>query len=272
MFRYKFVFSNVLCDNTYCFIHLHSLTVFIMRSYLHSGPARSLRAGGLTEVTAMTPVKPGRIPDERRTYEKRLRFAIERIQKKHEAGLPSELSLIHSLHYGSITIIRPNQYHAASMTGHRLPPDDYVEADHETDAADDPEKYRTWVLTKVVFDGDVKAYFRDIAVLLNSKFDKIYQNCEGYPGTERYEDFWAWIMRHQLGTDLLYVANSGYSVAEVQRLADFKRRFDVFVSKVRPADGSVPDCMDELFDEFLRDSLQYPDGFPAFGGVYIRSI
>lgn len=235
-----------------------------MGNFLEPEPARGLTVGKITEVSALTPVKFGRVPDERRTYEERLRFVVERMQTKHDNAVPSELNLIKSLHFGRITIIRPEQYlQMGQNKGIHLPEDDYPEL-----GKGQGPRHRTWVLTQVVFDGDIKAYFRDIAVFLTTRFDAVYANCEEYPGTADFEAFWNWIAKYQLGSDLLYLANPHLSVAAIRRHEDFRKRFDRFLARVRPADGSRPASMDELFDDFVRESLQYPSGFPEFGGFY----
>ncbi len=149
-----------------------------MGNFLEPEPARGLTVGKITEVSALTPVKFGRVPDERRTYEERLRFVVERMQTKHDNAVPSELNLIKSLHFGRITIIRPEQYlQMGQNKGIHLPEDDYPEL-----GKGQGPRHRTWVLTQVVFDGDIKAYFRDIAVFLTTRFDAVYANCEEYPG------------------------------------------------------------------------------------------
>ena len=124
------------------------------------------------------------------------------------------------------------------------------------------------MLTQVVFDGDVKAYFRDIADMLNTKFDAIYENCEDYPGTTDFEAFWSWIATYQVESDMFYSPYPNMSVPRIKQLEDFKRRFDVFLAKVRGPNGDRVENMDELFDAFVRESEAYASGFPAPGGVY----
>lgn len=237
-------------------------------SFLLPGPSKSICIGKLSEVSALTPVKRGRVPDERRTYEERLRMVVSTLATKLENGIPSELHLVKSLHFGRITIIRPEQYLRYSNPKTGLPEDDYLEGKPRVSG----ESYRTWVLTQVIFDGDITGYFREVALLLNTKFDLIYENCENYPGTRDFEKFWDWIARYQLQSDMFYVAAPDLSVARIKQLEDFKRRFDIFLSKVRPADGRRIEGMDSLFDEFLREALQYSSGFPAPGGVYLSQL
>ena len=279
-------------------------------NFLAPGRAVPLRNGKLTEVSAFTPVIKGRVPGERRTYEERLRFSVSRLADKLDSNIPSELHLIHTLHFGRITIIRPEQYllfaklvrqgqaggpynspgpvakaHSISLSWEErvegakeeieekrpdppAPVDDYREDGSPAPLSD----HRTWVLTQVVFDGDVKAYFRDIANRLGSFFDTIYENCEDYPGTGNFEKFWQWIGAYQLQSDMFYAGNPHLSVTRIRELEDFKRRFDLFVTKVRSADGSRPENMDELFDQFLMETRQRPSGFPAYGGIYTGAL
>lgn len=245
-------------------------------SFLFPDPPRALSIGKTSEVSALTPIKRGRVPDERRTYEERLRFVVSTLANKLENGIPSELAQVRSLHFGRITIIRPEQYLAYLTKGGGLPADDYVEtgpsAEPQGDGTTSQENYRTWVLTQVVFDGDIASYFREIAVVLNTKFDAIYENCEDYPGTANFEDFWSWIGRYQIQSDMFYVANPSLSVARIKQLEDFRRRFDIFLAKVRPPDGRRVEGLDSLFDAFLRETLQYASGFPASGGVYLGQV
>jgi hypothetical protein len=271
-------------------------------SFLRQGPTTPLKHGRLSEVSAFSPVIQGRVPGERRTYEERLRFALGRLEDKLVRGTPSELQLIHTLHFGRITIIRPEQYllfagldpHGrpvetaaaagkdavsrarASQPDFPEPVDDYHEIrDPPTGPSPDPPalpRYRTWVLTQVVFDGDVKAYFRDVAKRLGSFFDAVYENCEGYPGTANFEQFWQWVIDHQLQSDMFYSGNLHLSVTRVRELEDFKHRFDLFVTKVRSANGGRVENMDELFDQFLMQTRQRASGFPAYGGIYTGAL
>ena len=71
----------------------------------------------------------------------------------------------------------------------------------------------------------------------------------------------------QVRTQLFHAAAPELSIARVKHLAAFKHNFDLFVARVRGPDGA-PGCLDELFDEFLRDNLQFADGFPAPSGVF----
>jgi hypothetical protein len=137
-------------------------------------------------------------------------------------------------------------------------------------AAPPSPEFRSWLLTVVFFDGDLKAYFKEIAVFTSTKFDQIFQNCEDYPpgGTKDFEHFWNWIRRYQLNMDLFYPRYPELSVVRIKQLELFKRRFDAFVAQVRTPTGGRVRPIDDLFDEFLRQNQQYTSNFPAPGGVF----
>jgi hypothetical protein len=128
--------------------------------------------------------------------------------------------------------------------------------------------YRSWILTLVEFDGDLKVYMREIARSLGGDFDAIFKTCEGYPGTENYEAWWAWIRRFQINVDLFYATYPNLSVVRIKQLETFKRRFDAFVAQVRSPTGPRVRSMDELFDQFLAQNQQYATNFPSPGGLF----
>jgi hypothetical protein len=126
---------------------------------------------------------------------------------------------------------------------------------------------RTWLLTLVEFDGDLRVYMRDIAEALSRDFDYIFENCEEYPGTANFERFWIWIRRFQMNTSLFYAPYSNLSVARIRQLEDFRNRFDHFVARVRPPTGPL-ESIDALFDEFLRETQQRVGDFPSPSGLF----
>jgi hypothetical protein len=263
--------------------------------------ATSKRIGGVSEIAVLAPVKKGTVPEENRTYEQRLREAIDNIAGRHEQGLPIQLSRIPTIHFGRMIVIRPEQYLLYSdLPGIKykseieyaapadqgadapalkvpLPIDDYVLDPApparaplpRSPSVQIPTSLRTWLLTLVEFDGDIKVYMRDIAEFLGQDFDYIFENCENYPSTENFEEFWLWIRRYQINTDLFYAPYSNLSVARIRQLEDFKNRFDQFVAQVRSPTGPLVRSMDELFDEFLRETQQYASGFPSPSGIFV---
>jgi hypothetical protein len=243
--------------------------------------ATSKTVGGVTEIAVLAPVKKGVVPLERRTYEERLLAVVDNLADRHRRGLPTELTRIPVIHFGRLMVIRPEQYllhsnlsevqyypdlNGEMQAGARvpLPIDDYV-----ADGGMKPGgELRTFLLTLVEFDGDLKVYMRDIAKFLGTDFDRVFENCEDFPTTANFECFWLWIRRYQINTNLFYAPYANLSVARIKQLEDFKRRFDAFVSRVRSPLGRPAGSMDELFDEFLRENQQRASDFPTAGGVF----
>jgi hypothetical protein len=254
--------------------------------------ANSQTIGGVSEIAVMAPILNGRIPNERRTYEERLRFAIDSLAGRVGQGIPTELDKVATIHFGRMIIIRPEQYLVysdvegvdydgnGSRRGVLKAPalgipdaiDPYVEIEPDPSrkgmVGEKKPEFRSWLLTLVEFDGDLRIYFRDIAQVLGSDFDTIFRNCQDFPGTGNFEKFWAWIRRYQIETGLFYPRYRDLSVVRIKQLQDFKRRFDAFVAKVRSPTGPRVRSMDELFDEFLRKSQQYASDFPTPGGTF----
>ena len=131
-----------------------------------------------------------------------------------------------------------------------------------------PPTFRSWLLTLVEFDGDIRVYFRDIAQFIADDFDALFRNCEDYGTTRNFEGFWSWIKRYQINSNLFYSRYGDLSLVRIKQLQDFKRRFDEFVAEVRPANGSPPKSLDGLFDQFLARTQQYASDFPTPGGIY----
>lgn len=257
--------------------------------------AASKSVGGITEVAVLAPIRRGCVPNERRTYEERALAVIENFASRVEQGLPNELNLVPSIHFGRIMLLRPEHYlpgsdiegidyegveqgggtdqTAPAQQGATFkipkPIDEYLKLDPSSFGAPKPPPLlRSFLLTTVEFDGDLRVYFRDISVQLAERFNVIFDNCEAFPGTDDFEAFWLWIRRFQVRTQLFYAANPDLSVARIKQLAAFKRNFDLFVARVRGAGASPIRALDDLFDEFLKDNLQFGEGFPYPSGVF----
>lgn len=257
--------------------------------------------GNKTEIAICAPIKLGRVPNERRTFEERVRFKIAALMRSAEQGRPTELSRITTINFARMIIIRPEQYLIYSgFPGFPKPDgktdgpapeykipfgpnapetwmfDEYVEVADDgsikSPTAEIPFDFRSWLLTQVIFDGDIRVYFRDIAEFIKDRFDDVFFNCEDFPGTGDFEAFWRWIRRYQIPNDLFMSVYPQLSVPRIKYLEDFKRRFDEFVTKVRSPTGERLRPMDELFDEFLKESEQFSSGFPAPGGVYVAAM
>lgn len=246
--------------------------------------AASNTVGGITEVAVLAPIRRGCIPNERRTYEERALAVVANLAARVQQGLPNELNLVPSIHFGRIMLLRPEQYllgsdiedvryeddvlRAGQRPAYKIPKpmDEYVESEMGAAAGTPDLLLRSFLLTTVEFDGDLRVYFREIGVQLGERFNLIFENCEDFPGTENFEAFWLWIRRFQVRTQLFYAANPDLSVARIKQLAAFKRNFDLFVARVR---GARPvRALDDLFNEFLRDNLQFGEGFPYPSGVF----
>lgn len=255
---------------------------------------KSKSIGEVSEIAVLAPILPGFIPGERRTYEERLRAALDNLQVRLNQGLPNEQDRVRSIHFGRVIIIRPEHYLVYSKhtgidyrnseppreNGHGnipeliddykvIPPNDAA-APKAGSAGDEKPLYRSWVQTLVEFDGDLKVYFRDIAQYLSASFDRIFENCDDYPGTAKFEPFWAWIKRYQLESNLFYPRYTDLSMVRIRQLQEFKRQFDEFVATVRSATGPKVTSMEELFDDFLRRSQQYSSDFPTPGGTFVQ--
>lgn len=254
--------------------------------------AQSKTAGQISEVSVLAPIKRGRVPGERRTYEERAQAIVDNFAERVSAGLPNELNLVPSIHFGRILILKPDQY----LLGSDIPGVEYrhdrqqpqpgqvgrpyavpkpFDEYHEHPATNTAVaagkknlKLRSFILTSVEFDGDLRVYFRDISTQLGTRFDSIFENCEDFPGTADFEAFWLWIRRFQIRTQLFYAACPDLSVARIKQLAAFKRNFDVFVARVRGPGLKPGRGLDALFDEFLKDNLQFNAGFPFPSGVF----
>lgn len=250
--------------------------------------AESNSVGGITEVAVLAPIRRGCVPGERRTYEERAQAVIANLASRVKQGLPNELNLVPSIHFGRVMLLRPEQYllgsavpdvayeqdaprtRQGSSLGIPKPMDEYVEDGNDTIDTEKPDlRLRSFLLTTVEFDGDLRVYFRDISVQLGKRFNLIFENCEDFPGTGNFEEFWLWIRRYQVRTQLFYAANPDLSVARIKQLEAFKRNFDLFVAGVRGPGARRGRAMDELFDEFLRENLQFSEGFPYPSGVFL---
>jgi hypothetical protein len=241
--------------------------------------AASKTVGGVSEIAVLSPVKRGCVPGERRTYEERLAFAIDNLADRHRQGLPTELGRITSIHFGRMIIIRPEQYLLYSEINgvDYYPPDERPSTvdgriprpidEQEPQKADSP-KLRSFLLTLVEFDGDLKIYMRDVAEFLAGDFDRVFENCEDFPGTRNFEHFWLWIRRYQINTNLFYAPYSNLSTVRIKQLEDFKRRFDALVARIYSPTGSRVRSVEELFDEFLQQNQQYARNFPTPGGIF----
>ena len=225
-----------------------------------TGWAVSKRTGGTSEFILMCPIKSGRIPGERQTYEQRLRSILASIDNTLNWGGAIALSRVPTIHFARFSIITPHNY---------LQHSDVQPPKPTATGWDNPTKLRTWLLTVVVFDGPASLYNRDLTALIGNDLDRIFRHCKDYPGSANSDVLWAWFQSYQLPTDLFYSAYPGLSVVRIKFLETFKRRFDEFLALVRPGQTTVlPADIDAELDSLVDESNQFPDGFPSGDGSY----
>jgi hypothetical protein len=213
-------------------------------------------SGGVSELTLLTPIIPGPIPGECRTYEQRLRQELSSIEQRLEQSVPTVIGSISVIHMAGWQILRPEQYL-------RLRPPD----------TPGNGKYYSWLLFTACFDGDMRSYLREFSVFIGDGVDRIWGSCEGYPveGSRDFERFWDYAKRHQLPKDAFFNGYPGLSVPRIYQLDLFKRRFDEFVARTRGPDGRTVENVAELLDAFLRENSAYPQNFPSQGGLFPKS-
>jgi hypothetical protein len=231
--------------------------------------AQSKFVGGVTELTLLTPITPGPIPGQRRTYEERLRQELASIQRRVDRGLNTPISVIPTIHYAGWLILRPEQYlqGACFPSGAAPSLDPYMPADREP-----PHDYRfrTWLFFTSYFDGDLKDYLREFSNFLAKDVDRVWGNCEAYPegGSRDFEAFWQYAKRYQITTDAFFNAYPGVTVPKIYQLKVFKERFAAFVRATRKADGTSIEGIGDLLDRFIVENQAYTADFPAIGGTY----
>jgi len=267
--------------------------------------AVSKTVGGVSEIAVLSPIKKGCVPNERRTYEERLRSVIDGLAERHRQGFPIDLNRIPAIHFGRLTILRPEQYLVGSSVrdvryfkkpstppgvgadeiqlapGEAYPDaalpgdvpepfDEFLTLSRPSSSPTPPTSsgFNSFLLTQVEFDGDLRVYMRDIAEYLAGAFDLIFENCEDFPGTGDFEAFWLWVRRYQVNTSLFYAPYPDLSVTRIKHLEAFKRSFDAFVARVRPGQGGRVADLDDLFDDFLRETQQIAHDFPTPSGLF----
>ncbi len=231
--------------------------------------AQSKFVGGVTELVLLTPITPGPIPGQRRTYEERLRQELASIQRRVDRGLNTPISVIPTIHYAGWLILRPEQYLQGACFPREAPPslDPYVEAD-QNPAHD--YRFHSWLFFTSYFDGDLKDYLREFSNFLGKDVDRVWGNCEGYPegGSLDFEAFWQYAKRYQIATDAFFNAYPGMTVPKVYQLKVFKERFAAFVRATRNVDGTSIEGIGALLDKFIVENQAYTADFPAIGGTY----
>ena len=67
--------------------------------------AVSKRIGAVSELTVITPIRKGLVPNELRTYRQRLLSVFETIQARVEADIPTAANLLNTIHFARWFII-----------------------------------------------------------------------------------------------------------------------------------------------------------------------
>ena len=217
--------------------------------------ARSTSIGRATEVTLFTPITPGLVPGEGRTYEQRLASALESVQRRVLDFVPTPIGRMPTIHFARWLILRPAQYLQNSKVDPANP------------------TLRSWLFFTSNFDGDVKDYLREFSVFLGDDVDRIWGNCEGWPegGARSFETYWDYAKQHQIPTHAFYAAYPELTVGRIRQLQRFKRAFDAFVARTRQPDGSTIPEVAGLLNSFLAENSVYPTDFPHEGGIYARA-
>jgi hypothetical protein len=209
--------------------------------------------GGVSELTLLTPIKQGAVPGESRIYEQRLADELESVQRRIDAGRPTPIMRIPTIHFARWLILVPGHY-----------------LHYDPDAVVVGHQYRSWLLFTSNFDGDLKTYLNDFSAVLGEDVDRIWENCEGYPveGSRNFDAYWAYAKKHQLTTQAFYNAYPNQTVARVHELVTFRRLFDAFVAETRRPEGTSIEDLPAAFDRFLASTSTFPQNFPSRGGIY----
>jgi Dyp-type peroxidase family len=160
----------------------------------------SKRVGAVSEVTLITPIKSGRVEGEYRTYRQRLENVLDDVQQRELVGLPTPVSLLRQIHFARWVIL------------------------------DVPGRAGNLLFTSN-FDGEMKLYFRNFALELTDDIDRVWSNCEGYPGAKDFDRLWRYVKEHQINTRLFYSAYPTLTMPQVERLDALRKGFGEFLHK-----------------------------------------
>lgn len=256
--------------------------------------AESIRLKGATELTVMTPIRRGLISGEIRTYEERLRSALQSLKKRAAQSIPTPIGQIPTIHFARWYILRPEQYLRFSTIPHiteadpshpfqtsSRPPSlpetrlslqdpNYRELTGDASDTESAPTLPSWLVFTSNFDGDLKAYIREFSSNLATDLDLIWSNCEGYPdrGAADFETFWAYIQSYQLEVGAFFAAYPELTTPRIQQLAAFKDAFDAFVVRTRNSDGTSVETIGRELDAFIQLQQAYTQDFPDAGGLY----
>src|SRR5262245_26306633 len=132
-----------------------------MTSFDEEKYPRSKTVGMSSEVTLLTPIRKGRIEGEYRTYRMRLKEVLDGLQNREAKGIPTPISCLDQIHFARWVIV------------------------------DQPQlSKRPLLLFTSNFDGEMKQYFRNFALNLTDDIDRVWENCDGYPGAQNFDRLW----------------------------------------------------------------------------------
>lgn len=184
--------------------------------------------GGVNEVTIITPIKQGRVPDSLLTYRDQLKATLDSVQNRELRGIPTPVRLIPTIHFARWIIWEPpGQADAPAM-----------------------------LIFESNFDGSMWQYLRDFADLIASDVDRIWGNCEGYPagGARDFDAFWAYAVAHQVQPAGFYAALTDETVKKRLLLRKFRQNFDQFVHENMSLLKQAGSEFEKRFKQFLKDN------------------
>jgi Dyp-type peroxidase family len=150
----------------------------------------SKRLGVASETTIRTPIKIGRVEEgypTYLTYRMQLELVLNDLQIRGSQKLPTPIQLIRQIHFARWIIIE------------------------RSGSAGD-------LLFTSNFDGDMKHYFRAFALELTGDIDRVWENCDGYPGAKDFDLLWQYVKRHQITTRTFYDAYPSLTMPEIARI------------------------------------------------------
>ena len=163
----------------------------------------SKRLGLASEATLITPIRPGMVPGENRSYRTKLEHSLESIWHRAEAGIQTPIPLLQTIH-------------SARWHIYEAPPGNPL------------------LIFSVSFDGDLKHYFRRFSHGIPDDVDRIWGNCVDYPeqGARDFDALWRWVKRYQVEALAFYRAYPDLTLTDIERLRAFKRDFDRWAGRI----------------------------------------
>ena len=183
--------------------------------------------GGVNELTIITTIRQGRVPDTKLTYLQQLQGVLDSIRNREVRGIPTPIRLISTIHFARWIIWPDGDRHRLIFTSN--------------------------------YDGSMWQYLRDFSALIADDMDKVWGNCDDYPegGCRDFDAFWAYVRAHQVETTAFFAAIPDESLLRRESLRSFRSAYDDFLS--RTLARGVTDHQDfyEQFCKFVRDNQSY---------------